>query len=66
MNSIENVWNIMKKEFGYQMSCKTEEMWKRVCEVWYSIALNVLEEINNSIPRRIADLIGANGDATKY
>ena len=26
MNPIENVWNIMKKEIGNQMSCKKEEM----------------------------------------
>ena len=41
-------------------------MWKRVCEAWYSVAPNVLEELNNSIPRRIADLIKAKVDATKY
>ena len=41
-------------------------MRKRVCEAWYSVALNVLEELNNSMPRRIADLIEANRDATKY
>ena len=48
------------------MPCKIEEMWKRVCEVLYSVALNVLGELYNSMPRRIADLIEANGDATKY
>ena len=43
MNSIENVWNIMKKEVGSQMPCKIKEMWKLVCKAWYSVALNVLE-----------------------
>ena len=66
MNGIENVWNIMKKEIGNQMPCTIEEMWKRVCEAWYSVALTVQEELYNSTPRRIADLIEANGDATKY
>ena len=37
--------------------CLKEEMWKRVCEALYSVALNVLEEIYSSMPRRIADLI---------
>ena len=32
-------------EIGNQMPSKKEEMWKRVCEVWYSVALNVLEEL---------------------
>ena len=51
----------MKKGIGDQMQCKKEEMWKRVCEAWYNVT-----PINNLIPRRIADLIKAKGDATKY
>ena len=48
------------------MTDKIEEMWKRVCESRYSVALNVLKELDNSMPWRIADLIEANGDATEY
>ena len=47
----------MKKEINNQMPCKIVEMWKRVCEAWYIVALNVLEELYNLMPRRIADLI---------
>ena len=57
MNSIENVWIIIKREVGNQLLCLKEEMWKRVCEAWYSVAPNFLEEIYNSMPRRIADLL---------
>ena len=57
MNSIENVWNIMKKDIGNQLPCLIEEMWKRVCEAWFSVAPNVMEELNTSMPRSIADLI---------
>ena len=66
MNPIENVRNIMKKEIGNQMPCKSEGMWKPVFETWYSLALNVLGELNNSMPMRIADLIEAKGDAKIY
>ena len=45
------------EEIGNQMPCKKEEMWKLVCEARYCKALNVLEELNNSMPKRIADLI---------
>ena len=45
MNSIENLLNIMKKEIGNRMPCKNEKMWKPVCKTWYSLALNVLEEL---------------------
>ena len=41
-------------------------MWKRVCEAWYSVATNVFQELNNLMPRSIADLIKAKGGATKY
>ena len=61
-----NVWNIMNKEIGNQMLCKKEESWKQVCELWYSVATNVLKELNNSMPRRITDLIKAKGDTKKY
>ena len=55
MNSIENVWNkISKKEIGNQMPCLKEEMWKQVCETWYSVAPTIMEELYNSMPGRIA------------
>ena len=43
-----------------------KEMWKPVCEAWYSEAPNVLEEIDNLMTRRITDLIIAKGDTKKY
>ena len=52
------------------MPCKQEEIWKPVwtpvCKEWYSVATNVLEELNNSMPRRITDLMKAKGDTKKY
>ena len=57
MNFIANVWIVRMKEVGKQVLCLKEEMWKRVCESLYSVAPNVLEEIYNSMPRRIADHI---------
>ena len=57
MNYTENVWNIMKKDNGNQLPCLKEGMWKWVCEAWYSVAPNVIEELNNLMPRSIADLI---------
>ena len=66
MNPIQNIWNIMKKEIGNQMPCKNEELWKPVCETWYSLALNALEVLKNSMPRKITDLIKAKGDAKTY
>ena len=57
MNSIENVFEKMKKDIGKQVPCLIAEMWKQVCEAWSSLAPNVLEELNNSMPRRTTDLV---------
>ena len=45
----------MKQEIGNQMTCLKEEMRKRVCEAWYSVAPNVLEvrtsdSLNEGLP----------------
>ena len=34
--------------------------------MWYSVALNVLEEPYNAMPRRIAEFIKVKGDASIY
>ena len=47
----------MEKEIRNYMLYLKEEMWKRVSEAWYSVALNAMEEHYNSIPRKIADRI---------
>ena len=65
MSPIENVWNTIEKVIGNQIPCEREEMWDQVCDAWYSVALNILEELYNSMPRRIADLYKAKGDATQ-
>ena len=47
----------MKKETGSQIGCLKEEMRKQECEARYSVASNILEELYNSMPRTVADLI---------
>ena len=55
----------MQKEIGTQMP-RRKNMLKSVCEACHSVAANILEELYNSVSRRIADLTKAKGDATKY
>ena len=59
-------WLEYNEEIGSQMPCRKEEMCKPVCEAWYRVAPNILEELNNSMPRITTDLIKANGDSKKY
>ena len=47
------------EEIGNQIPCKNEELWKPACETWYSVAPDVLEELNYSMQMRITDLIKA-------
>ena len=54
------------EEIGNQMSYKKEDMWKQVCEAWYSVVLDVVEELYSSMPRKNADLIKAKEGATKH
>ena len=49
----------MKKEIGNQMPCKKGV--KGVCEAWYSVPPNVIEELYKSMPRRNVDLMKAKG-----
>ena len=54
----------MKNEIGNRMPCLEEEMQRRVCEAWYSVRPNILEELNHSIPSRNENVIKAKGGAT--
>ena len=49
----------MKKETGNQLPCLKEDRWMQVCEAWYSVRPNVLEELINLIPSKKKYLIKA-------
>ena len=66
LNIIEFVWQKMKTRVQ-QVHLKTLEELKAVlCEVWASFIQNELEEMVESMPRRIHEVIAKKGDATKY
>ena len=66
LNIIEFVWQKMKTGVQ-QVHLKTLEELKAVLrEVWASFTQNELEEMVESMPRRIDEVIAKKGDATKY
>ena len=66
LNIIEFVWQKMKTGVQ-QVHLKTLEELKAVLrEVWASFTQNELEEMVESMPRRIHEVIAKKGDATKY
>ena len=66
LNIIEFVWQKMKTRVQ-QVHLKTLEELKAVLrEVWASFTKNELEEMVESMPRRIHEVIAKKGDATKF
>ena len=66
LNIIEFVWQKMKTRVQ-QVHLKTLEELKAVLrEVWASFTQNELEEMVESMPRRIHEVIAKKGDAMKY
>ena len=66
LNIIEFVWQKMKTRVQ-QAHLKTLEELKAVLhEVWASFTQNELEEMMESMPRRIHEVITKKGDAMKY
>ena len=64
LNIIEFVWQKMKTRVQ-QVHLKTLELKAVLREVWASITQNELEEMVESMPRRIHEVIAKKGDATK-
>ena len=66
LNIIEFVWQKMKTRVQ-QVHLKTLEEFKAVLrEIWASFTQNELEEMVESMPRRIHEIIAKKGDTTKY
>ena len=68
LNLIENVWSFLKRRLSaYETTPTTEdELWSRIKEEWRKIPCDFLQNLLNSMPKRLADLIRAKGGYTKY
>ena len=68
MNPIEHVWNYLNRLVReHQPQPKNITELKHIIEQkWYSIPLEYIHALYNSMPRRIAALLEAKGQHTKY
>ena len=68
MNSIENVWELVKREMEKNMITSKPQLIAKLIEVWnYNSKLQeTVQECINSMPRHIKALIDAKGGTTKY
>ena len=76
MNSIEHLWPVLKRELFRQFPDTKDlpggpntikrELARRLAIVWETIGRDVLEDLIQSMPRRVRALIDAEGWYTKY
>ena len=67
-NPIENLWSHLKKKLdGYEnLSAGITELWERVEKEWNNIPASLRQNLIKSMPERVAAVLKANGNYTKY
>jgi transposase len=66
LNVIENLWAYLKAKLRGNHFRTKLELWYYMRKVWRSIRREILQELVDSMPRRIKDVISAKGGPTKY
>ena len=68
LNPIEHLWYHLKKKLGEYKNPPNGilELWERVQDEWNKIEPEVCQNLIGSMPRRVAAVIKAKGDYTKY
>ncbi len=66
LNSIENLWSIVKRKMRNKRQKNADELKATVKEIWSSITPQQCHKLITSMPRRIEAVIKAKGFPTKY
>jgi hypothetical protein len=67
LNPIENLWRIIKHNIAKRPVAKgVEELENQVQEEWQLVSQEVIQELIDSMPSRIAEVIAARGGHTHY
>ncbi len=66
LNSIENLWRIVKRKMRNKRPKNADELKATVKETWASIPTQQYHELITSMPRQIEAVIQAKGAPTKY
>ena len=68
LNPIEHLWGHLKRRLAeYEVApAGILELWERVQLVWDDVPAEVCQNLIESMPRRVAAVIKANGGYTKY
>lgn len=63
LNSIENLWSIVKRRLGQYDSAPTNmtNLWERVQDEWNRVPKEVIENLVESMPYRVNQVINNKG-----
>jgi transposase len=68
VNPMENLWGILVREVyaNHRQYQNTEELKDAILNAWANLDQNLLNNLVNSMPRRIFDIIQKNGNVINY
>ncbi|GFX21209.1 transposable element Tc1 transposase [Trichonephila clavipes] len=68
MSPIEHVWDIVGRRLARDLRsvASTDELWLCIQTIWKTLPQADIQNLFNSMPRRVAALIAARGAHTKY
>ncbi|GFW01021.1 transposable element Tcb1 transposase [Trichonephila clavipes] len=68
MSTIEHVWDIVGRRLARDLRpvASTDEIWLRIQNIWNTLLLADIQNLFNSMPRRVTGLIATRGGHTKY
>ena len=65
MNSIENLWNEVKRAIRGKCSPNYDQLWNIIQDACYAIPLHVFQNLVNSVPTRCAVVLTKKKDSQK-
>ena len=66
LNIIEVVWDHLEREINERQPISKEEFWEVLKEYWYNIPEDDFRKLQDSLPKRVQDVLSAKGGHTKY
>lgn len=66
LNPIENLWGIMKKRLRNERPTTKEQLRIKIQEVWDGITREDCQDLINTLHNRVAAVVKAKGDVTRW
>ena len=66
LNPIEHVWSFMKKQLNGRSFANIKELEAELKSIWSNLPVDFINNLIKSMPKRVVDVVKANGRYTKY